>query len=195
MPIKVQILEAQKKIVAGDLGGAERCLSQALAMGVAHDAKSPFLVTIHSKLANVCHALQRWDKAKEHYVATLSFVHAAHRANGGEAPQGDGEAAEARGVGSEGAAIELSLKIAECYTRLGNRAAAHKGIEWSIRAARANFQHELAAGNPGDNTVAMLGMALDAMGTFMSEQGRHPDAAAMLEASLDVATHLSLEHR
>ena len=50
MPIKVQLLEAQKKIAEGDMRGAEQRLTHALAMGVAHDAKSEYLVTIHSKV-------------------------------------------------------------------------------------------------------------------------------------------------
>ena len=158
------------------------------------------------QLANVHHALQEWDKAKEHYVTTLSYVHAAHREKTAEyssserasfhdvqrAAADDGNNSAQLGVGSEGAAIELSLKISECYARLGNAAAAHKGLSWCIEAAKTNFEREE---EPCDDTVAMLGMSLDAMGLFFSEQSRHSDAISLYKHSLQICAFLSDAHR
>ena len=93
--------------------------------------------------------------------------------------------------------VELSLKLAECHARKGDRESARAGIVWAVSTAQENAE----AASSGDdldpaareNAVALHGMSLDALAMFLSEGGMHEAAAQAYAKTIPVIESLPAE--
>lgn len=95
--------------------------------------------------------------------------------------------------------IEISLKIADCYSMLGEHDAALSGYTWCCESSRAKVKapsppitiaddsDDPDPAATAENRRALLGMSLHALAGHLERCGNHSAAVEALEEALDVA--------
>ena len=144
------------------------------------DPDAEAVVWLNDRLGDMLAGLQEWGAAGQHYQAAAQGM-----SKHGWPPDHD-------------AIIELSLKLAQCMARTGDRSTARTGLEWTVATARRKLgakdglkvdETEL------DNTISLLGMALDALALYHAEDGDFATAAGVYTETIDLCSRLSEKWR